>query len=528
MPPQKCYTKRKQQCLDSPNCNWIVGKGCKENAMSPVRKPRSGPKCYTKRKQQCLDSPDCNWIVGKGCKENVGSPVRSPTRSPIRSPVRSQKKSLPDPERSRSIETAIARGFTPGKIALLKRYNPMYRAVLRSSPKVMMGKLNKQELSKRKISAPNPKCYKYSKNKCIFKPSCKYNFSAKKCVKDAIFKGAPPFAYQPDTSIANTSSIAEEYITALRKFYSKNGLPMGTPIFQTSADVEYSVEVLARVCCQNTNSQLFKAQFLDPILFSGKINHAGEIAFHVKDVKDEKDEKEYRWRRRSKYVDNMNEIINITLIDQFMVNIFNLAVENEEDAHANTLIILKLKNKIYAYHYEPHGAGLYTDNVYMISRVISDLDAFFASHGYEFAFYEVGAEGGGISDVLYEFDFGLCSVIEMFNAIIYAQVMEMYLQHYEFNELTFRRLLKNTGFVIYDVLYKKKEKGKRQTFKVVINVVYSIIQMHFENDTIDFRYLSRLFLDEYEDLQLEEEYIYGKYPEEFKEDHGVMWRDIFP
>ena len=27
--------------------------------------------CSTKKKQPCMDSPDCNWVVGKGCKSNV-------------------------------------------------------------------------------------------------------------------------------------------------------------------------------------------------------------------------------------------------------------------------------------------------------------------------------------------------------------------------------------------------------------------------------------------------------------------------
>lgn len=57
-----CSKLRKANCINSVDCNWVVGKGCK---------PKSGhkkSKCYKKRKANCIESSNCNWIVGKGCK----------------------------------------------------------------------------------------------------------------------------------------------------------------------------------------------------------------------------------------------------------------------------------------------------------------------------------------------------------------------------------------------------------------------------------------------------------------------------
>ncbi|MDC3332920.1 hypothetical protein OAV62_01630 [bacterium] len=83
----QCYKKKKRECIASPDCNWVVGKGCKNN--SPVR---SSPKCSKKKKRDCIASPDCHWIVGKGCKRN------SPT---VRSPSVSRRRSLsPAPRQS--------------------------------------------------------------------------------------------------------------------------------------------------------------------------------------------------------------------------------------------------------------------------------------------------------------------------------------------------------------------------------------------------------------------------------------------
>ncbi len=60
-----CYKQRKAPCIEDPDCNWIVGKGCKTN--SAERRLKS-PSCYKQRKADCVLSPNCQWIVGKGCR----------------------------------------------------------------------------------------------------------------------------------------------------------------------------------------------------------------------------------------------------------------------------------------------------------------------------------------------------------------------------------------------------------------------------------------------------------------------------
>lgn len=60
-----CRIKRKQECIDSEDCKWTVGKGC-----SPIRpsyrrrSPRRG--CTRFRKNDC--SRPCKWIKGTGCR----------------------------------------------------------------------------------------------------------------------------------------------------------------------------------------------------------------------------------------------------------------------------------------------------------------------------------------------------------------------------------------------------------------------------------------------------------------------------
>src|SRR5690606_23628702 len=88
-PPRRvkspCTKLRKVPCAETPNCQWIVGKGChseqkaqelaREEMKSPPRRVKSP--CRKLRKADCAQSPDCHWIVGQGCHPNDG---KSPPR----------------------------------------------------------------------------------------------------------------------------------------------------------------------------------------------------------------------------------------------------------------------------------------------------------------------------------------------------------------------------------------------------------------------------------------------------------------
>jgi tRNA A-37 threonylcarbamoyl transferase component Bud32 len=96
----KCSGVRKAQCLP-PHCDWIVGKGCRKSKQktptkrksiqrkssskqkqkspkSPKRKSPNKSPCYKFKKANCT-SPNCQWVVGKGCKKGEIGKKKTPT-----------------------------------------------------------------------------------------------------------------------------------------------------------------------------------------------------------------------------------------------------------------------------------------------------------------------------------------------------------------------------------------------------------------------------------------------------------------
>lgn len=75
-----CSKQRKADCQASPDCNWIVGKGCRR-AFTPKA-------CTRLRKSQCAEEDkECEWIVGSGCKSLGAVRKRRPSlkkKSPAR------------------------------------------------------------------------------------------------------------------------------------------------------------------------------------------------------------------------------------------------------------------------------------------------------------------------------------------------------------------------------------------------------------------------------------------------------------
>ena len=67
----------KQQCIENPECKWIVGRGCRKSAGRGRGGHRGGHRggrgghqpCYKFRKNACV-GPNCMWVKGRGCKTN--------------------------------------------------------------------------------------------------------------------------------------------------------------------------------------------------------------------------------------------------------------------------------------------------------------------------------------------------------------------------------------------------------------------------------------------------------------------------
>lgn len=60
-----CSKSKKANCKDP--CEWIVGKGCRDNqVVKTLTKKTKTQTCSKSKKADCKDP--CEWIVGKGCR----------------------------------------------------------------------------------------------------------------------------------------------------------------------------------------------------------------------------------------------------------------------------------------------------------------------------------------------------------------------------------------------------------------------------------------------------------------------------
>ena len=84
------------------------------------------PSCSKKRKAECLQSPDCTWFVGYGCRSNTLT-KKSKSLSPPRTPVFSKSLSLSTPP------TPVFPGMPPRKRR--KKSSPKRPSPKRPSPK---------------------------------------------------------------------------------------------------------------------------------------------------------------------------------------------------------------------------------------------------------------------------------------------------------------------------------------------------------------------------------------------------------
>jgi hypothetical protein len=87
-----CSGKKKQICIDTPDCNWVTGKGCKSSISNSPKPRKTSTGCTGIKKDICLTKDNCTWVVGKGCKPGVTIKSKSLSRVPS---VRSSPVNVP-------------------------------------------------------------------------------------------------------------------------------------------------------------------------------------------------------------------------------------------------------------------------------------------------------------------------------------------------------------------------------------------------------------------------------------------------
>ncbi|GAH09089.1 unnamed protein product, partial [marine sediment metagenome] len=95
----KCKNLRKgdNECQSTPECEWIVGRGCQEikqykpmKIKNKIKQTKKKSKCrgLRKRDNECQSTPGCSWHVGIGCQESLSSQndkklVSKPQKKPV-------------------------------------------------------------------------------------------------------------------------------------------------------------------------------------------------------------------------------------------------------------------------------------------------------------------------------------------------------------------------------------------------------------------------------------------------------------